>query len=463
MRMPLWSIIAVLGLVGAIQVGCAAPRHPGPSLPQPPPMGWNAWNSLGIGLTEQSIKDTIDAMVSSGMRDAGYRYVNLDAGWAAPRRGPRGELQADPGRFPDGIGALARYAHDRGMLLGVYASPYDEICGQDPALGSAGHEAVDAQTFAAWGVDHLKYDWCRTRADHREQVSVFSAMRDALRATGRRILYSINPNSSADHTAGARFDWSGIADSARATADLVPVWRDALLPLGPHDPFAAGRFLGVPDQFAAAENVTRPSRRGFWTDADALVVGVGWDEFVTHHLQGLRKRLTAGDVRPDQLDQIRALASLSDDQLTRLLIAQPGLTDTEQRAHFSLWAMLSAPLIAGNDIRSMTGQTRAILTNRDVIAVDQDPRVAPARPLPGDPRVLVKPLADGAVAVAIFNAGESPVSLTTSAADVSLTRVSCYTVRDLWSHTETTTPSAITSGALPAHAVALYRVTPACG
>src|SRR5262245_58658423 len=129
---------------------------------------------------------TVDAMVSSGMRGAGYRYVNLDAGWAAPTRGSDGRLRADPKTFPHGIAALARYVHDRGLLLGLYASPYDETCGQDPRIASAGHEDADARTFADWGVDYLKYDWCHSDADHADQVKLFTAMRNALHATGRR-------------------------------------------------------------------------------------------------------------------------------------------------------------------------------------------------------------------------------------------------------------------------------------
>ena len=459
--MPLLSTIAVLSLLAAGQAGCAAPRHPAPSLASTPPMGWNSWNS-GIEGTEQNIKATIDAMVSSGMRDAGYRYVNLDAGWAAPRRGSRGELQADLARFPDGMAALARYAHDRGMLLGLYASPYNEGCSAQPALASVGHETVDGQMFAAWGVDFLKYDWCRAEANHDEQVQVFTRMRDALRATGRPIVYSINPNSSDDYTAGSRYDWSGIADMARATTDLVPVWRDTLPPLGPLDPFALGAYRGVPDQFAVAQKAVTPSRPGYWTDADMMVVGVGWDEFVTHQLQSIRNGLTVGDVPPDQQDQLRAIAAMSDDQLAHLLLRQPNLTDSEQRAHFSLWAMLSAPLIAGNDVRSMSPQTREILTNREVIAVDQDPRVARARPLAADGRVLTKQLSDGGVAVAFFNAAENPVTMNTSADAAGLGPAPCYAVRDLWAHTDTKTTGAITSGVVPPRAVTLLRISPVC-
>ena len=223
--MRLCWIVAALGLAGASIAGCAAPTDSGAPRRLTPPMGWNSWNS-GIPLTEGTVKATVDAMVSSGMRDAGYRYVNLDAGWAAPTRGPDGKLRADPNTFPDGIAALTRYVHDRGILLGLYASPYDESCGQDPRIASAGHEDTDARTFAAWGVDYLKYDWCHNDANHANQVKVFTAMRNALHATGRRIFYSINPNSSDDHDAGARYDWSGIAVMTRNATDLVPVWRN---------------------------------------------------------------------------------------------------------------------------------------------------------------------------------------------------------------------------------------------
>jgi alpha-galactosidase len=457
-RLQLRSAVAVLAMVLvmvlATQTGCSPEPEPEPEhhqaepLPPTPPMGWNSWNSA-ITLTEQNVKQTIDAMVSSGMRDAGYRYVNLDAGWAAPQRGSNGQLQPDPIRFPDGIAAVARYAHDRGMMLGIYASPYNEGCSAQPALASADHETADAQTFADWGVDYLKYDWCRADADHDAQVRVFSTMRDALRATGRRILYSINPNSSFDYTAGARYDWSGIADMARVTTDLVPFWRNQIPSLGPYDPFAIHDKIGVPDQFATANEALVHSRPGFWSDPDMLVVGIGWNDFAAHHFSGIRNGLELGD-------------SMSDAQLRGLLLEQPNLTESEQRTHFSLWAMLSAPLIAGNDVRSMSPQTRDILTNRDVIAIDQDPKVASAGTLRKDPRVLVKPLADGGVAVAFIPDGDTAATITTTAGDIGLPKAPCYTVRDLWSHTDITTSGPITSGALAPHSVALLRITGTC-
>jgi alpha-galactosidase len=404
-----------------VLAACTSPT-PQPPPVLAPPMGWNSWNS-GIPLTERTVEQTIDAMVSSGMRDAGYRYVNLDAGWAAPTRDADGNLRADPDRFPHGIAALARYAHDRGMYLGIYHSPFNQGCGQDPRIGAAGHERADARMFADWGVDYLKYDWCRLQAGHSQQVEYFTAMRDALRASGRRIVYSINPNSSGDTAAGSEYDWSRIADVSRDGIDLVPAWGDASL-------WAEG-LAGVSQAFSAAGTVAPGSGRAHVNDPDMLVVGIPWAAFATGH-----PTMTVGPQRPD-------------------------LTDAEQRAHFSLWAMLAAPLLAGNDVRSMTEQTRDILTNRDVIAIDQDPLLIQGRPLPSDPRVIVKPLADGAVAVALFNPDADPVSIRTDASAIGLSAADCYTGRDLWTHTDATTPGEV-ERTVAGHGVAMLRVTPGC-
>ena len=387
-------------------------------------MGWNSWNS-GVPLSERTVKETIDAMVSSGMRDAGYRYVNLDAGWAAATRDADGKLRADPDRFPDGIADVAKYAHERGMYLGIYHSPFNEGCGQDPRIGAAGHERVDAQTFADWGVDYLKYDWCRAGADHAEQVRDFTAMRDALRATGRRIFYSINPNSSGDPGAGARYDWSGIADMSRNSIDVVPAWGDGALRAEGLSGIAQGLDTSVP--------LAQRSTPSHVNDPDMMVVGVGWKEFAVGH-----PTMSVGPARPD-------------------------LTVAEQQAHFSLWAILAAPLLAGNDVRSMTPQTRDILTNRDVIAVDQDSLVVQGHPLLSDPGIIVKPLSDGSVAVAMINAGDTAAKIGTTAAAVGLAPRACYRVRGLWTHTEAESAAAIGPVDVPPHGVALMRVTPDCG
>jgi alpha-galactosidase len=410
--------LCVLMICVAVLAACSSPA-PQPHPPQTPPMGWNSWNS-GIPLTEKTVEDTVDAMVSSGMRDAGYRFVNLDAGWAAPTRDADGHLRADPARFPHGIAALATYVHERGMLLGIYHSPFNQGCGQDPRIGGAGHEQADAGTFAKWGIDYLKYDWCRLDAGHTEQVKYFAAMRDALRASGRHIVYSINPNSSGDPDAGSEYDWSHIADVSRDAMDLVPAWGD--------DALWAEGLAGVSQAFTAAGPVAPRDGPKHVNDPDMLVVGIGWNEFANGH-----PTMSLGPQRPD-------------------------LTETEQRAHFSLWAMLAAPLLAGNDVRSMDEGTRAILTNRDVIAVDQDPLVLQGLPLLNDPRVIVKPLADGSVAVALFNSAAVPVSIHTDTRAVGLSGADCYVVRDLWEHSETTTAGDI-GQTVPAHGVVMLRVT----
>ena len=410
----LWGLVVCVGVLAA----CSSPA-PEPRPSETPPMGWNSWNS-GIPLTERAVEDTVDAMVSSGMRDAGYRYVNLDAGWAAPTRDANGDLRADPVRFPHGIAAVAAYAHDRGMLLGIYHSPFNQGCGQDPRIGGAGHEETDARTFAAWGVDYLKYDWCRMDAGHSEQVKYFAAMRDALRASGRHIRYSINPNSSGDTDAGTEYDWSHIADVSRDAMDLVPAWGDKEL-------WAEG-LAGVSQAFAAAGPSAPHDGPRHVNDPDMLVVGIGWSQFVRGH-----PTMALGPQRPD-------------------------LTDVEQRAHFSLWAMLAAPLLAGNDVRTMDEDTRTILTNRDVIAVDQDPLVLQGLPLLADPRIIVKPLADGSVAVALFNSDAVPVAIRTDAHAVGLSGSQWFTVRDLWQHSEATTKGEVAE-TVPAHGVAMLRVS----
>ena len=411
----LGGLLVSVGVLAA----CAAPVPEPAQPPQTPPMGWNSWNS-GITLTERTVEETIDAMVSSGLRDAGYRYVNLDAGWAASTRDGDGNLRADPDRFPHGIAQLAAHAHERGLLLGIYHSPFNEGCGQDPRIGGAGHETADARTFASWGVDYLKYDWCRLDAGHAEQVKYFAAMRDALRASGRHIRYSINPNSSGDPEAGSEYDWSHIADVSRDAMDLVPAWGDEQL--------WAGGLAGVSQAFAAAGPAAPHDGPKHVNDPDMLVVGIRWADFVTGH-----PTMSLGPQRPD-------------------------LTDTEQRAHFSLWAMLAAPLLAGNDVRSMTDQTRTILTNREVIAVDQDPLVLQGIPLRRDPRVIVKPLADGSMAVALFDSDAAPVSIRTDASTIGLPAAACYAVRDLWSHTDSTTPGPVEQ-TVPAHGVAMLRIS----
>ena len=273
-----------------------------------PPMGWNSWNTFQCNMTEALIKQIADTFVSSGMQAAGYEYVNLDDCWMNGRDSS-GKLQWNTSKFPSGIPALATYVHGKGLKLGIYEVPNTTTCvglygGISPsvAVGSGGHETTDAQTFASWGVDYLKYDKCTG------PLSGFSVMESALKATGRPIFYSINPGDGTGCPPNTcSISLPTIANMWRIGFDINASWSS---------------MIGLVDQ---DQNLYSYAAPGHWNDPDMLEVG------------------------------------------------NSGLSDTEGRTHFSMWAILAAPLIAGNDLRSMSATTKATLTNTEVIAVDQDP------------------------------------------------------------------------------------------
>jgi alpha-galactosidase len=386
-------------------VGTTAGAAPGsPALT--PPLGWNSWNSFGCGITEAQVREAADAMVSSGMRDAGYRYVVVDDCWFDPQRDAAGNLRANPTKFPSGMKALGDYIHGKGLKFGIYQAPNEKTCAQGVgtypgSTGSKGHEAQDATTFASWGVDYLKYDWCSGSGTLGEQIAQFTTMRDALRATGRPIVYSINPNSFHSPT-GDKYNWGEVADLWRTTEDLLDIWQNNNTN---SYPMGVGNVLDVTAPLAAQ------SGPGHWNDPDMLVVG------------------------------------------------RPGLSLTESRSHFALWALLSAPLMAGNDIRTMSGDVSAILRNPRLLAVNQDSLGAGGRRVrdDGDTEVFAKPLSDGSVAVGLFNRGGSTATVTTAAAQVGLSGGS-FTLTDLWTGGTSSTSGQI-SASVPAHGVAVFKVT----
>jgi alpha-galactosidase len=339
-----------------------------PLLAQTPPMGWSSWNAFGCAIDEELIAAQADALVATGMRELGYVYVNIDDCWMAPERTGAGELQADPVRFPGGIAALADHVHARGLQLGIYASPGLWTCNYLP--GSLDHEETDAATFAAWGVDYLKYDRCS--AIDTDVGPAFLRMREALDATGRPIVFSINPS-------GAAWDrpWRDVAHLWRTTPDIKPVWSAACT-----------WWCGVMDIVDINEPLHTLAGPGGWNDPDMLEVGV------THALG----TLGAG----------------------------------EARVHMSLWAIMAAPLIAGADLRAMSPEIAAIYTNAELIAIDQDPLGAQGRRVrdDGDTEVWSRPLAGGDRAVALVNRAAEPRSITVAWTEVGL--ASLATVRDLW-------------------------------
>jgi alpha-galactosidase len=371
-----------------------------------PPMGWNSWNTFGCNINETLIHQVVDAMAGNGMRDAGYQYVVIDDCWFNPNRDANGNLQGDPNRFPSGMKALGDYIHGKGLKFGIYESPMAETCAQyfnswPGSTGSLGHEAQDARQFAAWGVDYLKYDWCSPNGTIDDQVRTFSTMRDALAAAGRPILYSINSNSIHAKT-GPQRNWGDVANIWRTTEDITNAWD-------------TGQTNGYPMGVQNIINVTVPlaayAGPGHFNDPDMMEVGRG------------------------------------------------GMTDTEMRSHFAMWAMMAAPLIAGNDVRSMDSATRTILLNQNLIAIDQDTLGVQAAQVSfdGTRRVFAKRLANGDVAVALLNQGSTTTTISTTAAAVGKSGTS-FSLRDAWSNSVTTTTGGI-SASVPGHGTVVYRLS----
>ena len=367
-----------------------------------PPMGWNSWNTFQQSISESLIKATTDAMVSSGMQAVGYQYVNIDDSWM-DGRDANGNLQWNATKFPDGIPAVATYVHGKGLKLGIYETPNTTTCvglygGVSPtvAVGSLGHEAQDAKSFASWGVDYLKYDLCQG------QLSSFAVMRDALRATGRPIVYSINPgNGSGCPPTGATTSTCGL--DLPATANL---WRIAF------DINASwSSITGLIDAESPLSPYAGPGR---WNDPDMLEVGNG------------------------------------------------SLTEDEDRSHLSMWAMLAAPLIAGNDLRSMSAAVTTILTNAEVLAVDQDATGKQAT-LVATPQsglqVWSKPLSGTDVrAVTLLNRNASAAPITVNFTQIGLSS-GAASVRDLWQHTDLGMfTGGYTAASVPSHGVVMLRV-----
>ncbi|MEV4119795.1 ricin-type beta-trefoil lectin domain protein [Micromonospora sp. NPDC049645] len=404
-----WGSVLAAGLLlaGAL-VGLRAPAAQAldNGVARTPPMGWNSWNSFGCNINEALIRQTADAIVSSGMRDLGYQYVVVDDCWFNPNRDSSGNIQGDPSRFPSGMKALGDYLHARGLKFGLYQVPVDKTCAQyfgsyPGATGSRGHEVQDARQFAAWGVDFLKYDWCSPEGSINDQVTTFAKMRDALAATGRPIVYSINPNSIHAKT-GPQRNWGDVANMWRTTEDITNAWD-------------TGQTNGYPMGIQNIINVTVPlasyARPGGFNDPDMMEVGRG------------------------------------------------GMNDTEMRSHFAMWAIMASPLIAGNDVRNMNSATQTILKNANLIAINQDSLGLQGTQVSfdGTRRVLAKRLANGDVAVALFNQGGSTTTISTTAAAVGKSG-SSFTLVDAWTG-GTSSSSGTISASVPAHGTVVYRVS----
>ena len=347
-----------------------------------PPMGWNSWNMFGSNLNEELIRETADAIVSTGLRECGYEYVVIDDCWTVKDgRDPHGNLVPDPRKFPNGIKALADYVHGLGLKIGIYSDAADRTCAGYP--GSYGFEEQDAALWASWGIDFLKYDYCNAPEDQESAINRYTRMGEALRKTGREILYSLcewggrNPHLWGRSVGGHMWRVSGdVFDS------WVNIWKDTYYGIG------VDVSLEIGAQLAEYGGV------GGWNDLDMLVVG----------LKG-KGQVSGG-----------------------------GLSFLEYQTHMSMWCMACSPLMIGCDVRYLDQETASLLMNREVLAVDQDPLGIPAKRLlkRGDCEVWKKPLSDGAVAVALLNRGSSGADLTVNAGEIGLLDDPPKLVRDLW-------------------------------
>ena len=364
-------------------------------LARTPPMGWNSWNKFACNVSEDLIKQAADAMVSSGMQDAGYQYVVIDDCWQVDRDA-QGNIVPDAKHFPSGIKSLADYVHGKGLKFGIYSDAGTGTCQNRP--GGRGYEFQDARQYAAWGVDYLKYDWCNHST--QDSQASYSIMRDALKKSGRPIVFSLCEWGSTKP-----WLWAGdVGNLWRSTGDIVDKWEGSEKWGG----------LGVVQILDLQDGLQSYAGPGHWNDPDMLEVGNG------------------------------------------------GMNLTEYRAHFSMWCLLAAPLMAGNDIRSMSADIHDILTNKEVIAIAQDPlgreghRVKRADGL----EVWAKQLADGGRAVALLNRTGAEANITVSWTDIGYPVHVPAKVRDLWAKKDLGEKTGSFSASVPSHGVVMVRIEP---
>ena len=359
-------------------------------LAKTPPMGWNSWNKFRSKVSDKMVREIADAMVKSGMKDAGYVYINIDDTWESTRDA-KGNI-ATNSKFPN-MKALSDYVHGKGLKLGIYSSPGPKTCAGYE--GSFQHEAQDAKTYASWGIDYLKYDWCSAArvydATQDTMIAAYAKMGEALLKSGRPIVYSLCQYGN--HDVG---EWGAKVGGNlwRTTGDIGDRWQSMTR-------------IGF-EQQVGREKFANP---GHWNDPDMLEIGNG------------------------------------------------GMSDTEYRTHMSLWCLLAAPLLAGNDIRDMQKSIADILMNKEAIAVDQDKlgRQGVRVTKEGDLEVWAKPLADGGYAAGLFNRGDKDAKVTARFAGIGIPGT--HKVRDLWKHEDLGTVTGEYSAEVPSHGVVMVRIS----
>jgi alpha-galactosidase len=352
-------------------------------LARTPPMGWNSWNHFACDVSEAVVRAQADAVVTSGMKSAGYTYILIDDCWQGTRDAA-GYIRPNA-KFPD-MKALADYVHSKALKIGIYSSPGPKTCEGYP--GSYGHEEQDAQAYAAWGMDYLKYDLCSFDG-MGDQIAAYKKMGDALKSTGRPMVYALCQY-------GMQKGWQW---GASVGGNL---WRT--------DDDIRDNYFSMAELGFGQNGLEKFAGPGHWNDPDMLEIGNG------------------------------------------------GMTDDEYRTHMSLWCILAAPLITGNNLVTMDAETRAILTNPEVIAIDQDPlgiqghRIKQEGPL----EVWIKPLKDGSTAVGLFNRGWGAMPVTVNFREASLG--DSASVHDLWTRKDVGLLQEKYTAVVPQHSVVLVRL-----
>ncbi len=347
-----------------------------------PPMGWMTWNLFQGNINEQLIRETADAMVEGGFRDAGYEYIFIDDLWQGGRD-RQNNMIPDPEKFPNGIKALADYVHSKGLKLGIYSDAAQLTCGGWTA--SLGFEEQDARTFASWGIDYLKYDYCNAPEDSATARQRYRTMADALRKSGRNIALGVcewgqrHAEEWCEEVGGQLW---------RTSYDVRDMWKDIVHQGG----------MGILDIVNVTAPLAKYVRPGQWPDMDMLVVGLNGKGGPSSDLGGV------------------------------------GCTQTEYQTQMSMWCMMASPLAMTNDLRKISDDDRRILLNPEIIAINQDPlgKGAERKVLNDNYQIFVRPLANGTHAVALLNTCDKPLTLTAELNELGMPGK--YTIRDVWQH-----------------------------
>lgn len=391
----------------SVAIALSANAQKFPGLALTPPMGWNSWNTFATNINEKLVMETADMLVSSGMKEAGYIYLVLDDGWMAMERDSiTGNLVPDPVKFPNGIKKVVDYVHAKGLKFGLYNCAGTKTCAGYP--GTRGYEYQDARQYAAWEIDYLKYDWCSTDGINAKEA--YATMSKALKAARRPIIFSL-----CEWGTYSPWEWAApVGQLWRISGDIYNCF-DCIKDWG------SWKSLGVTHIIDVRKNIRQYAGPGHWNDMDMMEVG-------------------------------------------------HGMSVNEDRAHFTMWCMLASPLIAGNDLRHMTKETISILTDKDVIAINQDKRGVQAYLEQQQDSVdtWIKPLVNNELAICFMNRSQKPVTVnynflqhpvndTVSNTVIDFAKTS-FSVTDVWKKVKAGNTKKIFSAVVPPHDVVLLRL-----